>query len=68
MASIDYSKPLATLLKESTLELHDSVATSEGAKLLLSGGLSREEYTKYLMILWHIYESVLILYLTLCLS
>ena len=60
MASTDHYKPLATLLKEGTLEIHDSVATSVGAKLLLSGGLSREEYARYLMMLWHVYEFVLL--------
>jgi len=58
MASVDYSKPLAILIRESTIEIHDTVATSVGAKLLLSGSLSREEYARYMMILWHIYESV----------
>ncbi|KAF8798903.1 heme oxygenase-like protein [Phlegmacium glaucopus] len=58
MASVDYSKPLATLLRESTLEIHDTVATSVGAKLLLSGSLSREEYARYLMMLWHIYHAL----------
>ena len=61
MTPIDYSKPLATLLREVTLEVHDSISTSVGAKLITSGSLSREEYTRYLMMLWHIYESVLLL-------
>jgi heme oxygenase len=56
MSSVDYTKPLATLLRDSTLEVHDQVATSDGAKLLLSGGLTKEEYTRYLMILWHVYD------------
>lgn len=58
MASIDYSKPLATLLREGTHEAHELVAKSEGAKLLLSGGMSKEEYVRYLMMLWHVYEYV----------
>ncbi|KAH9480600.1 Heme oxygenase 1 [Psilocybe cubensis] len=48
MPNIDYSKPLATLLRESTHEAHDQVAMSQGAKLLLSGGLSKEDYTRVL--------------------
>lgn len=63
MTPIDYSKPLAALLRERTLEIHDSVATSEGANLLTSGGLSRDEYTRYLMMLWHVYELVLLCFL-----
>ncbi|KAF5315353.1 hypothetical protein D9619_007138 [Psilocybe cf. subviscida] len=57
MSSIDYSKTLAALLRESTMEAHDEVATSTGAKRLLSGELSRDEYTRYLMMLWHVYDS-----------
>jgi hypothetical protein len=68
MTEIDYSKPLATLLREgtsSTLEIHDSVST-RGVKLLLSG---REEYARYLMILWHVYElSIIFLFKNICLS
>jgi len=56
MSAIDYSKPLATLLRESTVEMHDQVAVSLGAKRLASGQLSREEYIRYLMMLWHVYE------------
>ena len=61
MASVDYSKPLASLLRDSTHGVHDSVATGEGAKLLLNGSLSRKEYVRYLMMLWHVYESVFFL-------
>jgi heme oxygenase len=56
MSTIDYSKPLATLLRESTVETHDQVALSNGTKRLTSGQLSREEYIRYLMMLWHVYE------------
>ena len=63
MAAINHSKPLAALVREGTREIHDSVSASEGAKLLLSGGLSREEYARYLMMLWHVYESVIIILL-----
>ncbi|KAF8158195.1 hypothetical protein B0H34DRAFT_707805 [Crassisporium funariophilum] len=58
MSSIDYTKPLAILLRDSTHEAHDVVAQSKGAKLLLSGGLSREDYARYLMMLWHIYDTL----------
>ena len=56
MSAVDYTRPLATLLRESTVEAHDQVATSDGAKRLLSGQLSRGEYVRYLMMLWHIYK------------
>lgn len=55
---IDYSQPLATLLKEGTHEAHDAVATSQGAKLLLSGSLAKAEYVRYLMMLWHVYSEL----------
>jgi len=58
MSGIDYSKPLATLLREGTHEAHDAVAGSKGAKLLLSGSLARSEYVKYLMMLWHVYSAL----------
>lgn len=59
MSTIDYSLPLATLLRESTHEAHELVAKSEGAKVLLSGQLERELYIRYLMMLWHVYRYVL---------
>lgn len=57
MSTIDYSKPLATLLRESTVEAHNQVELSNGAKSLSSGQLSREEYIRYLMMLWHVYDA-----------
>ncbi|KDR82583.1 hypothetical protein GALMADRAFT_220567 [Galerina marginata CBS 339.88] len=56
MSTVDYTKSLATLLRDSTHEAHDQVARSNGAKLLLSGGLTKDEYTRYLMMLWHVYD------------
>jgi heme oxygenase len=55
---IDYSQPLATLLKEGTREAHDAIENSQGAKLLLSGTLAKSEYIKFLMLLWHVYKCV----------
>jgi len=59
MTSVDYSRPLAALMRDSTMEVHDVVANSEGAKMLNSGRLPKQEYVRYLMMLWHVYESVL---------
>lgn len=56
--SIDYNMPLATLLREGTRLAHDTVAMSPGAKLLLGGELDKEEYIRYIMMLWHVYELV----------
>ncbi|GLB38615.1 putative heme oxygenase [Lyophyllum shimeji] len=55
--SIDFSLPLATLLREATHEAHEIVAKSPGATAMLSGRLDREEYVRYLMMLWHIYDA-----------
>ncbi|KAF8644658.1 hypothetical protein AX16_008318 [Volvariella volvacea WC 439] len=58
MASVDYSLPLATLLRDATHEAHDTVAKSPGATALLSGKLVRDEYIRYLMMLWYIYDTL----------
>ncbi len=52
----DYSQPLSAVLKESTKEVHQNVEHSEGAEALLRGELSKEEYARFLMMLWYIYE------------
>ncbi|KAF8906137.1 hypothetical protein CPB85DRAFT_1224246 [Mucidula mucida] len=57
-AIVDYSQPLATIMKESTIEVHNEVEHSEGAKLLLSGELPKEEYARFLMMLWYIYDTL----------
>ncbi len=56
MVELDYSKPLATLLRESTREAHNKVSIR--ARRLLSGELSKQDYAQYLMMLWHVYECV----------
>ncbi|TFK70923.1 heme oxygenase-like protein [Pluteus cervinus] len=53
----DWSQPLAKLLREATHEAHDTVAQSPAAKALLSGLLSKEEYVRYLMMLYHVYDT-----------
>ncbi|PFH53415.1 hypothetical protein AMATHDRAFT_93186, partial [Amanita thiersii Skay4041] len=55
---IDYSQPLITLLRFETQHAHDSAANSRGAQLLLSGQLPKAEYVRYLMMLWHIYNTL----------
>ncbi|TFK40749.1 hypothetical protein BDQ12DRAFT_679958 [Crucibulum laeve] len=57
MSTIDLTQPLATLLRESTHEAHETVENSPSAKLLLSGGLAQDEYIRYLMMLWHVYDT-----------
>ncbi|KAM6503607.1 heme oxygenase 1 [Amanita muscaria] len=55
---LDYSQPLATLMRKGTIKQHDTVSESPGAKLLTSGELSMDEYVRYLMMLWHIYSAL----------
>lgn len=55
---VDYSQPLATLLRATVMEIHDSVANSRGAKALGEGKLPKQEYVRLLMMLWHIYRLV----------
>ncbi|KAF8735927.1 hypothetical protein AX14_001243 [Amanita brunnescens Koide BX004] len=55
---VDYSQPLATLLRATVMEIHDSVANSRGAKALGEGKLPKQEYVRLLMMLWHIYSAL----------
>jgi Heme oxygenase len=56
MSPIIDSQPLAALLRESTQNIHGTAESSPGAIALLSGRLRKEEYVRYLMMLWYIYE------------
>jgi len=53
---IDLSQPLATLLREGTKQAHTEAETSKGARMLLGGKLPKEEYVRFLMMLWYVYE------------
>ncbi|KAG5645985.1 hypothetical protein DXG03_004586 [Asterophora parasitica] len=55
--TLDYSLPLATLLRESTKAAHTLVESSPGAVAMLNGQLHKKEYIRYLMMLWHIYDA-----------
>ena len=55
---VDYSQPLAVLLRMNIMELHDSIASSRAAKALDEGKLPKQEYVRLLMMLWHIYRLV----------
>lgn len=52
----DLSQPLAILLREGTKQAHTEAETSQGARLLLGGKLPKDEYIRFLMMLWYIYE------------
>lgn len=52
----DYSLPLATSLKTATEAAHETASTSQGAGWLTRGELDKEEYIRFLMMLYHVYE------------
>ncbi|KAF5333001.1 hypothetical protein D9758_015193 [Tetrapyrgos nigripes] len=58
ISSYDYNLPLSEILKQSTKAAHDEVATSPEAGKLLRGELSKEQYARYLMMLWHVYAAI----------
>jgi hypothetical protein len=53
---MDSPKPLATLFREGTAKAHESVEHSKGAVWLTRGELDKEEYVRYLMILYYVYR------------
>ncbi|KAG8925480.1 hypothetical protein FRC01_010104 [Tulasnella sp. 417] len=54
--SLDLSLSTSALLRAATAAAHQSAEESAGAKGLLGGRLPKEEYTKFLFILWHLYH------------
>ena len=52
---LDLNQPIATLLRTGTSEVHERVEQTEGAGWLVRAELDREEYVRFLMMLWHIY-------------
>ncbi|CCM04927.1 uncharacterized protein FIBRA_07124 [Fibroporia radiculosa] len=55
---VDLALPIAALLKSETATVHDAVEQSPGAVWLASGQLDREEYIRFLMMLWHVYDTL----------
>jgi heme oxygenase len=55
---VDLSQPTSLILRAGTTRLHDEISKSKNATRLTKGELDREEYVRYLMMLWHIYEYV----------
>ena len=56
MSSPDMSQDVATLLRTETAAAHDKAEHSEGAGWLVRGELDRDEYVRFLMMLYHVYE------------
>lgn len=53
---IDYAQPLASLLRTATAAAHESAEHSQGAGWLTRGELEKEEYVRFLMMLYHVYK------------
>jgi heme oxygenase len=52
----DLSQPISSLLAESIGHVHKAAQASPGLGWLIRGELDKDEYVRYLMMLWHIYE------------
>ncbi|KAJ3839396.1 hypothetical protein EV361DRAFT_885779 [Lentinula raphanica] len=57
-STLDMNQPLSELVRQSTKEAHDSIAFSPAAAKLANGELMKEEYVRFLMMLWHIYAAL----------
>ncbi|KAJ6585310.1 hypothetical protein B0H19DRAFT_927679 [Mycena capillaripes] len=57
MSVIDLSQPLSDVLREGTKKAHEEVEVSPAAAAMLRGALDKEEYIRFLMMLWHIYDT-----------
>ncbi|KAI0064164.1 heme oxygenase-like protein [Artomyces pyxidatus] len=55
---LDLSLPIATLLRDGTASAHQSVESTEGAGWLTRGELDREEYARFLIMLWSVYDTL----------
>jgi heme oxygenase len=55
-SDIDFSQPISAILSESTRQVHETVEESAAAVSILRGQLSQDDYTRFQMMLWHIYK------------
>jgi heme oxygenase (biliverdin-producing, ferredoxin) len=53
---VDSVPSVSALLRQGTKAAHEKAEKSVGAAWLLRGELDREEYVRFLMMLWHVYE------------
>ncbi|KAJ7860997.1 hypothetical protein B0H14DRAFT_554548 [Mycena olivaceomarginata] len=57
MSVIDLSMPLSDVLRESIRMAYEDAEVSPAATTMLRGELDKEEYIRFLMMLWHIYNT-----------
>jgi heme oxygenase len=55
-SGLDLDLPISTLLREGTKRAHVQAENSAGAEALVKGELPLEEYVKWLVVLWRVYE------------
>ncbi|TDL22124.1 heme oxygenase [Rickenella mellea] len=55
---MDLSQPIATLLRTGTADIHKETENSKGAGWLARCELDREEYVRFIMMLWHVYDTL----------
>ncbi|KZS92190.1 hypothetical protein SISNIDRAFT_479080 [Sistotremastrum niveocremeum HHB9708] len=54
----DWTATIATLLRDGTAVAHEKAEKSEGASWLTRGELDKEEYARFLIMLWYIYSTL----------
>ncbi|KAI0826854.1 hypothetical protein BC628DRAFT_1372184 [Trametes gibbosa] len=54
---VDLSLPIADILRKGTAEAHERAEHSQGAKWLARGELDKEEYVRFLMMVYHVYDA-----------
>ncbi|KLO08548.1 heme oxygenase-like protein [Schizopora paradoxa] len=57
-ASADLALPMSKVLRLATKEAHTEIESSDAASLLAHGKLSKEEYVRYLMMLYYVYDAL----------
>ncbi|KAI0270009.1 heme oxygenase [Gloeopeniophorella convolvens] len=50
--NLDFSLPFGTLVRQATAHNHEETATHQGARWLTRGELDKEEYARFLLMLW----------------
>ncbi|KAL1950691.1 hypothetical protein VTO73DRAFT_5815 [Trametes versicolor] len=56
-AVVDLSLPVADILRKGTSAAHERAEHSQGAKWLARGELDKEEYVRFLMMVYHVYDA-----------
>ncbi|KZP14754.1 heme oxygenase-like protein [Athelia psychrophila] len=58
MPAPDFSQPISKILREGTTAAHEAIEYSPGSTWLSRGELDKSEYTRLLMMLWHVYNAL----------